>query len=171
MEYSESFKIVNEMYTALYKYRNTKAWGPFKIQDIRTKAYEGAKKRWAELKKISRKERLVKVSFYENRFTCVTGDVTQEFTYDEIEGIYETDTTLALVAGKKRKKVPASVPPRKQRMVCLMSEEEVQIVDRYLKKYQIKNKARWLRETILAFIHQNMEDDYPTLFKEHDMRR
>lgn len=104
MEYSESFKIVNEMYTALYKYRNTKAWGPFKIQDIRTKAYEGAKKRWAELKKISRKERLVKVSFYEDRFTCVTGEVTQEFTYDEIEGIYETDTTLALVAGKKRKK-------------------------------------------------------------------
>ena len=65
-----------------------------------------------------------------------------------------------------------------------MSEEEVQIVDRYLEKYQINicctelisgfqisNKARWLRETILAFIHQNMEEDYPTLFKEHDMRR
>ena len=66
--------------------------------------------------------------------------------------------------GKKRKKVPPSVPPRKRRMVCLMSEEEVQIVDRYLETYQIKNKARWLRETILAFIHQNMEDDYPTLF-------
>ena len=50
-------------------------------------------------------------------------------------------------------------------MVCLMSEEEVQIVDRYLETYQIKNKARWLRETILAFIHQNMEDDYPTLLR------
>ncbi|MCI5581477.1 MAG: hypothetical protein MR387_09355 [Phocaeicola plebeius] len=73
--------------------------------------------------------------------------------------------------GKKRKKVPSSVPPRKQRLVCLMSEEEVQIVDRYLQKYQIKNKARWFRETILSFIHQNMEDDYPMLFKEHDMRR
>ena len=72
---------------------------------------------------------------------------------------------------KKRVKVPTSTPKRKQRMVCLMSEEEVQIVDRYLETYQIKNKARWLRETILAFIHQNMEDDYPTLFKEHDMRR
>ena len=70
-------------------------------------------------------------------------------------------------SGKKRKKVPVSDPPRRQRMVCLMSEEEVRIVDRYLKKYQITNKARWLR----AFIHQNMEDDYPTLFKEHDMRR
>lgn len=73
--------------------------------------------------------------------------------------------------GKKRRKVPASLPPRKQRMVCLMSEEEMQIVNRYLKRYQITNKARWLRETILAFIHQTMEEDYPTLFKEHDMRR
>lgn len=73
--------------------------------------------------------------------------------------------------GKRRKKVPSTVQPRKQRMVCLMGEEEVQIVDRYLEKYQITNKARWLRETILSFIHQNMEEDYPTLFKEHDMRR
>ena len=73
--------------------------------------------------------------------------------------------------GKKRKKVPSSAPSRKRRMVCLLSEEEVQIVNRYLETYQITNKARWLRETILAFIHENMEEDYPTLFKEHDMRR
>ena len=73
--------------------------------------------------------------------------------------------------GKKRKKVPSSTPPRKKRMVCLLSEDEVQIVNRYLQTYQITNKARWLRETILAFIHENMEEDYPTLFKEHDMRR
>ena len=73
---------------------------------------------------------------------------------------------------KKRVKVPASTPKRKQRMVCLMSEEEVQIVDRYLEKYQIKNKARWLRETVLSYIHQQLlDEDYPTLFKEHDMRR
>ena len=52
-----------------------------------------------------------------------------------------------------------------------MSEEEVRIVDSYLKKYKITNKARWLRETVLTFIHQKMEEDYPTLFNEHDMRR
>ena len=56
-------------------------------------------------------------------------------------------------------------------MVCLMSEEEQRIVDRYLEKYKITNKSRWLRETILMFIHKNMEEDYPTLFGEHDMRR
>ena len=72
---------------------------------------------------------------------------------------------------KKRVKVPSSTPKRKQRMVCLMSEEELKIVDCYLKKYKITNKARWLRETVLTFIHQKMEEDYPTLFNEHDMRR
>ena len=73
--------------------------------------------------------------------------------------------------GKKRKKVPPTSPPRKVRMVCLMSEEELRIVDRYLEKYQITNKARWLRETILAHIYENMDEDYPTLFDEHEMRR
>ena len=64
-----------------------------------------------------------------------------------------------------------NVRRREQRMVCLMSEEELRIVDRYLEKYKITNKSRWLRETILMFIHKNMEEDYPTLFGEHDMRR
>lgn len=62
-------------------------------------------------------------------------------------------------------------PKREQRMVCLLSEEEQRIVDRYLERYKITNKSRWFRETILKFIHKNMEEDYPTLFGEHDMRR
>ena len=80
-------------------------------------------------------------------------------------------------AGNMRKrdktcaKATPEEPKREQRMVCLMSEEEQRIVDRYLEKYKITNKSRWLRETILMFIHKNMEEDYPTLFGEHDMRR
>ncbi len=73
---------------------------------------------------------------------------------------------------KKRVKVTLSEPKRHQRMVCLVSEEEAQIVDQYLKKYRIRNKGRWMRETLLAFIHRNMmEEDYPTLFNENEMRR
>jgi hypothetical protein len=56
-------------------------------------------------------------------------------------------------------------------MVCLVSEEEMHCIDRYLSKYKITNKGRWMRETMLAFIQKNMEEDYPTLFNEHDMRR
>lgn len=76
---------------------------------------------------------------------------------------------------KKRCKIVAKVSPdepkRHLRMVCLLSEEEQRIVERYLEKYRITNKSRWLRETILMFIYKNMDEDYPTLFGEHDMRR
>ena len=74
-------------------------------------------------------------------------------------------------AVKKRVKVPASTPKRERRMVCLMSEDEMRIVDSYLKKYKISNKARWLRETVLTFIRQKTDEDHPPLFNEHDMRR
>ena len=60
---------------------------------------------------------------------------------------------------------------RKRSKKCLKMHAEQLIVDRYLEKYKITNKSRWLRETILMFIHKNMEEDYPTLFGEHDMRR
>ncbi len=75
---------------------------------------------------------------------------------------------------KKRKiavKPSLDEPKRHLRMVCLLSEEEQRIVDRYLEKYRITNKSRWFRETILMFIYKNMDEDYPTLFGEHDMRR
>ena len=60
---------------------------------------------------------------------------------------------------------------RHARLVCLVSDDEMRIIDSYLRKYKIENKSRWMRETLLAFIHQNLDQDDPTLFNEHDMRR
>lgn len=104
MEYQESRKIVQEMFIAYYKYQNLKAWGPFKISDVKAKAEDKTQKRWREIKQISRKERTVHVEFYEDSFSCITGDVKQEYQYEEVEAICETDTTFVLVADKKRKK-------------------------------------------------------------------
>lgn len=56
-------------------------------------------------------------------------------------------------------------------MSILLNENEQQLIDRYLDKYKITNKSRWLRETVLTFVHKKLEEDYPTLFGEHDMRR
>ena len=67
-------------------------------------------------------------------------------------------------------KTQASVV-RHARLTCLVSDDEQRIIDSYLRKYKIGNKSRWMRETLLAFIHQNLDQDYPTLFNEHDMRR
>lgn len=73
---------------------------------------------------------------------------------------------------KSRVKVPPTEPKREHRMVCLMSEDEAAIVERYLKKYKITNRGRWMRETLLSFVyHTTVEEDYPTLFNEHEMRR
>ena len=72
---------------------------------------------------------------------------------------------------KKCLKMHVECTKRERRMSILLSDDEQLIVDRYLEKYKITNKSRWLRETILMFIHKNMEEDYPTLFGEHDMRR
>lgn len=76
-----------------------------------------------------------------------------------------------------RKRIRQSVKPkavktkRDRKLACLMSEEELRIVDRYLDKCRIANKSRWVREVVLAHVHKAMEDEYPTLFAEHEMRR
>lgn len=72
---------------------------------------------------------------------------------------------------RKRVKTPATLPKRQQRITFAMSDEEMNIVERYLDKYKIENKSRWMRETVLQFVYKNMQEDYPTLFGEHDMRR
>ena len=70
----------------------------------------------------------------------------------------------------KKAKSPKATTARTQ-PVCLVSEEEMKIIDDYLKKYRIGNKSNWMRETLLSFIYKNLDEDYPTLFGEHDMRR
>jgi hypothetical protein len=49
--------------------------------------------------------------------------------------------------------------------------DEHKAVKRYLSKYKIENKSRWYRETIISHILKTLEEDYPTLFRENEMRR
>lgn len=106
MEYRESKKTLEEMFQSYYKYKNIKTWKFFRIQDVKQKAEEKAEKRYKEIRQTNRSkaDRLIKVEFFEEGFTCTTGEIPQEYLYSEIEGIYETDTTIAFVAGKDRKK-------------------------------------------------------------------
>ena len=76
----------------------------------------------------------------------------------------------------KKKNAPKATtariqPVRHKRIVSLVSDVENKIIDDYLRKYKIGNKSNWIRETLLAFIYKNLDEDYPTLFNEHDMRR
>lgn len=61
--------------------------------------------------------------------------------------------------------------PRTKKAVFMLSDEEYSLIDFYLKKYKISNRSRWFRETVLNHVLKNMEQDYPTLFEENEMRR
>ncbi|MDR2388625.1 MAG: hypothetical protein LBD89_02425 [Tannerellaceae bacterium] len=52
-----------------------------------------------------------------------------------------------------------------------LTGSERNMVEGYIRKYKITNKSRWYRETILFHILKTLEDDYPTLFNENEMRR
>jgi len=53
----------------------------------------------------------------------------------------------------------------------MLNEEEYKTINNYLLKYKITNRSRWYRETILSHILKVLEQDYPTLFSENEMRR
>ncbi|MDR1919820.1 MAG: hypothetical protein LBQ65_09280 [Tannerellaceae bacterium] len=60
---------------------------------------------------------------------------------------------------------------RIHRVTFNLTSDEYKTVTRYIGKYKITNKSRWYRETILLHILKTLEADYPTLFKENEMRR
>lgn len=62
-------------------------------------------------------------------------------------------------------------PVRKNRVTFLVSDEEKRIIESYLKKYRIANRSRWMRETLITFIIRKLDQDYPMLFDEQEMRR
>ncbi|MDR2495525.1 MAG: hypothetical protein LBD21_00125 [Tannerellaceae bacterium] len=71
---------------------------------------------------------------------------------------------------KKEQKVKRVKLPRIHRVSLMLNEEEHKAIACYLKKYKILNKSRWYREIILQHVIKTLVDDYPTLFKENEMR-
>ena len=86
---------------------------------------------------------------------------------------YEVKTAKTKTMNKKKPVATCTRTQqvRKKRIVALVSDEEDRLIDNYLKKYKITNKSNWMRETLLAFIYKKIDEDYPTLFNEHEMRR
>ncbi|MCQ2051108.1 MAG: hypothetical protein MJY74_02760 [Bacteroidaceae bacterium] len=60
---------------------------------------------------------------------------------------------------------------RDKKLTVLLNEKELRLIEDYLKKYKISSRSKWIRETLILFILQKMEQDYPTLFSENEMRR
>lgn len=46
----------------------------------------------------------------------------------------------------------------------VLNDQENQALNKFLKKYNIKNKSKFIRETLMRTIIVKMEADSPTLF-------
>lgn len=66
------------------------------------------------------------------------------------------------------KKTPKLVTKRNSlrthRQVFTLNDEENKALNRYVAKYKIQNKSKFIRETLMLSIIKKFEEDHPTLF-------
>ena len=53
---------------------------------------------------------------------------------------------------------------RTHRQIFTLNDEENKALTRYITKYQVQNKSKFIRETLMMTIIRKMEEDHPTLF-------
>ncbi len=54
--------------------------------------------------------------------------------------------------------------PRKNRVTIMLNDHEMRALERYCAKYQVSNRSRLIRETLMHNILRRFEKDAPTLF-------
>ncbi|MCT4637995.1 MAG: ribbon-helix-helix domain-containing protein [Bacteroidales bacterium] len=54
---------------------------------------------------------------------------------------------------------------RRHRKSMLFNDAEMEAIDRYCKKYKIKNRSKFMREAIIAEVLHKFENDHPKLFE------
>ncbi len=53
---------------------------------------------------------------------------------------------------------------RVHKQTFLLNTREMRAVNEYCKKYRVKNRSKFIRETIVTAILKKFEEDHPTLF-------
>lgn len=76
-----------------------------------------------------------------------------------------------MINGNKELQDSRQNETRTKKAEFMLNDEEYDLIHFYLKKYKITNRSRWFRETVLNHVLRNMDQDYPTLFEENEMRR
>jgi hypothetical protein len=101
-------------------------------------------------------------------FALFHASVTFDATIETFEAMKKKQSK----SGRQlQKKSPYNDIKRVHRVVFMLNDTEHNAIARYLQKYKITNKSNWYRKTILSHIWRVMEEDYPTLFNENEMRR
>lgn len=70
---------------------------------------------------------------------------------------------------KKKQPTPTFHRPRiretrEHRVSILLNDSELRALDRYCEKYGVRNRSRFVRETLMRNVLKQFEKDSPTLF-------
>ncbi len=68
-----------------------------------------------------------------------------------------------------QKVLNASSLRRNHRTSFLLNDMEKEAIDKYCKKHKIRNKSKFMRETLMRTVMDHFINDYPTLFDKKDM--
>lgn len=60
--------------------------------------------------------------------------------------------------------------PRERTITFSLNDPEYKTLQKYCSKYKIKNRARFVRESVMKVVINRLTEDYPTLFDENEMR-
>ncbi len=59
---------------------------------------------------------------------------------------------------------------RKNKQTFMFNDLEKEALDKFCKKYNIKNKSKFIREVVITNILEQFDRDYPTLFEEFEKK-
>lgn len=65
---------------------------------------------------------------------------------------------------KANRLVPRRSSLRTHRQIFTLNDEENKALNRYIDKYRVSNKSKFIRETLMMAIIRKLEEDHPTLF-------
>ena len=60
---------------------------------------------------------------------------------------------------------PCKREARTHRVDILLNDSEMRALERYCEKYNVKNRSRFVRETLMRNILKQFDKDAPTLFE------
>jgi hypothetical protein len=78
------------------------------------------------------------------------------------------------MANKKAKNA-AKAPSKRERLVrnrrisITLNEKEFRVMERFFKECKIKNKSKFLRDTLIRLAWQKLDENAPYLFSEEEM--
>ena len=87
--------------------------------------------------------------------------------------IFESVVHLSIMAKTKKIEKSQPKPPkmlRNNKITISLNDKEIRVLEQFYEKYKIKNRTRFLRETVMLSVLRRFDEDHPTLFQEKEMR-